>query len=95
MEAMIRLAKIFCLLQNGGPGKPGLIDLQDETLKKQVVVVQRKTILSVVVAFVIGIFGVGITIVAIGDHTNIVLSAGLERQPKAWLTGTPIQAQAL
>ena len=60
VESVIRGAEVFFLLEDGQPGKPGLIDLEDQPLKEQVVVMERKAILGIVIGFVENIFRVGI-----------------------------------
>jgi hypothetical protein len=72
VEIVIRLTKVICFFQNGDPGKPGLIDFEDKALEEQVVIVERKPILGIVIVFVMGVFRVGIAIVAVSSHKGIL-----------------------
>lgn len=65
---MIRLAEVICLFQNGDPGKPGLIDLQDETLEEQVIILQRESVLGIMVGYVEGIFWMRDTVITIAGQ---------------------------
>ncbi len=73
IKAAIGFAEVICFLQDGDPRKPRLIDLKDEALEEQVVILERKPILRIVVHPVESIFGVGVAVVAVGGHSDILL----------------------
>jgi hypothetical protein len=68
---MIGLSEIFRLFQNGDPGQARLVDLQDQTLEKQIIVMEGKSILGIVVHPVVGIFRMRDAVVAVGGHNAI------------------------
>ncbi len=73
LEFIVRFAEVVCLLEDGDPRKPSLIDLKDEPLKELVVVFQREPVLGVVIVLIEGIFGMGNAIFTISCHNDILL----------------------
>ena len=53
------------------PRKPRLIDLQE--LKQQIIVLGRKAVLRIVINAVMFIFSMGITVVTVSCHVDILL----------------------
>ncbi len=73
IEIIICLAEVIRLFQDGDPGKPGLVDLEDEAFEKQVIVRQWETVLGVMICSIENIFRVGIAVFAVSCHTVILL----------------------
>ena len=55
VEIVVRPTKVFLLLQNGEPREPRLVDFQYQALEQRRVVLERKTVLGVVVGAVPGV----------------------------------------
>lgn len=73
IEIVIRLTEVFRLFQDGDPRQARLVDLQDETLKEQAIIFQRKSILVVVITLIEGVFGMRVAVVTIAGH-NVLQS---------------------
>jgi hypothetical protein len=71
---MIRLTKVIRFLQDRDPRKPSLIDLKHETLKEQVVISERESVLRIVIGFVEGVFGMRIAVITVGGHNVISIN---------------------
>lgn len=56
IELVIRLSEMAGFFQNGDPGQARLIDLQYETFKEQVIILERKAILGIMIGSVKCIF---------------------------------------
>jgi len=54
LESLVGFLEIFLLLQNSEPGKPGLIDLQNEPLEEGVIVRDGKAIFAIMIGSVEG-----------------------------------------
>ena len=74
VESAIGFTEVICPLQNQNPRQPRLIDLENQSFEEQVVVIERESVLGIVVNPVIRIFGMGITVVAISGHSCILPS---------------------
>src|SRR6185503_1384407 len=70
IEVVIRLAKILRLLQDRDPRKSCLIDFKNKSFKEQVVILERESVLCIVIRFVEGVFGVRAAVLAISGHDS-------------------------
>ena len=75
IKGIIRGTKIAGFFQNRDPGKPCLINLQNEALKEQMVILEGKTILRIVINTIMSIFRMRIAIVTIRGLVDILLSS--------------------
>jgi hypothetical protein len=64
--------EVFRLLEDRNPGKSSLIDLKDESLEEQIIIFEWETILRIVIGFVVGVFRVGVAVIAICGHDDIL-----------------------
>lgn len=74
VEVVIGAAEVIRFLEDGDPRQPRLVDLENKALEEQVVVVERKTVLGVVIGLVEGVFRMGEAVFAVGGHLPILLS---------------------
>ncbi len=71
VEFTVRFAKVIRLLQDGDPRQTRLIDLKDEALEQFIIIVERKSVLGVVIISIECIFGMGDAVFAVGCHRLI------------------------
>jgi hypothetical protein len=71
---VIGFVKVLGFLQDRDPGKTCLVDLQDQSLEQQVVILEWKTVLCIVIRSIEYVFGVGVAIIAVGAHNDILPS---------------------
>ena len=74
VEVVIGAAEVVGFLEDGDPRQACLVDLQHKALEEQVIVVERETVLGVVIGLVEGVFGVGNAVFAVSSHLPILLS---------------------
>jgi len=75
IKGIIGGTKIAGFFQDRDPGKPGLVDLQNEAFKEQMVILEGKTILRIVINTIMSIFRMRIAIVTIRGHVDIFPSS--------------------
>ena len=73
IKGIIRGTKIAGFFQDRDPGKFGLINLQNEALKEQMVILERKPILRIVINTIMSIFRMRIAIVTVLGYVDILL----------------------
>ncbi len=72
---MIGFVEVLGFLQDRDPGKSCLVDLKDEALEQQIVILEREPILGIVIGFIECIFGVGVAVIAVSGHKDILLAS--------------------
>ena len=82
LEVIIGLAKVLRLFQNRDPRQASLVDLKDEPLEEQIVVMERKSILCVVIGPVVGVPGMGFAVVAVGSRGAILTLSRVKQDGK-------------
>ncbi len=75
VKAMIGFMKMIGLLEDRDPRQTSLVDLEHKPLEEQVVIFERKSILGIVISRVEGIFGVGVAVITVRGHEDILLSS--------------------
>lgn len=73
VKVVISAAEAIRFFENGDPRQPRLVNLKDKTLEEQVVVVERESVLGVVIGLVEGIFRMGEAVLAVSGHLPILL----------------------
>jgi hypothetical protein len=68
VEAAVGFAEIIGFLKDRDPRESSLVDLKNKTFEEQVVIREWKSVLGVVIRSVENVFGMRITIFAIGGH---------------------------